>query len=74
MAQDGTPNQPTIAAVMVSQGTGVTLTTKGGNSFTIDDEQDYVYDRPGTTSSPGSRPTGRPTWTSASSRTSSPRV
>ena len=47
MAQDGTPNQPTIPAVMVSQGTGVTLTTKGGNSFTIDDEQDYVYDAAG---------------------------
>jgi subtilisin family serine protease len=47
MGQDGTPNQPTIPAVMVSQGTGVTLTTKGGNSFTIDDEQDYVYDPAG---------------------------
>ena len=32
---------------MVAQGTGVTLTIKGGNSFTIDDVQDYVYDAAG---------------------------
>jgi len=47
MAQDGTPNQPTIPGVMVSLGDGTTLTTKGGNSFTIDDTLAYVYSATG---------------------------
>ena len=47
MATDGTPNQPTIPAVMVSQGVGTTLTGKAGHSFTIGDTLDYVRDSAG---------------------------
>ena len=47
MAQDGTPGQPTIPGVMVTQADGVTLTGKGGNSFTIDDALAYVYSAAG---------------------------
>ncbi len=42
MAQDGTPNQPTIPGVMVSNTTGVTLTGLGGSATTIDATKTYV--------------------------------
>jgi len=44
MAQDGTPNQPTIPGVMVSNTTGVTLTGLGGSATTIDATRTYVQD------------------------------
>jgi minor extracellular serine protease Vpr len=44
MAQDGTPNQPTIPGVMVSNTTGVTLTGLGGSATTINATQTYVQD------------------------------
>jgi subtilisin family serine protease len=44
MAQDGTPNQPTIPGVMVSNTTGITLTGLGGSATTINATQTYVQD------------------------------
>jgi minor extracellular serine protease Vpr len=44
MAQDGTPNQPTIPAVMVSNTTGATLATLGGSAATINATRAYVQD------------------------------
>jgi subtilisin family serine protease len=44
MAQDGTPNQPTIPGVMVSNTTGVTLTAHGGEATTIGATKTYVQD------------------------------
>jgi minor extracellular serine protease Vpr len=44
MAQDGTPNQPTIPGVMVSNTTGITLTTLGGSATTINAVKTYVQD------------------------------
>ena len=44
MAQDGTPNQPTIPGVMVSNTTGATLTGLGGSATTINATQTYVQD------------------------------
>jgi minor extracellular serine protease Vpr len=44
MAQDGTPNQPTIPGVMVSNTTGTTLTGLGGSATTINATRTYVQD------------------------------
>ena len=44
MASDGTPNQPTIPGVMVSNATGATLAGKGGSATTINATQSYVQD------------------------------
>jgi subtilisin family serine protease len=44
MAQDGTPNQPTIPGVMVSNTTGATLTTLGGGATTINAVKTYVQE------------------------------
>ena len=45
MGQDGTPNQPTIPAVMVSKSDGPALNTAGtaGDTFTIHFAESYVY-------------------------------
>jgi subtilisin family serine protease len=44
MAQDGTPSQPTIPGVMVSNTTGATLASLGGSATTINATKSYVQD------------------------------
>jgi minor extracellular serine protease Vpr len=48
MGQDGTPNQPTIPAVMVSKADGPALNTAGtaGHTFTIHSSASYQFNAP----------------------------
>lgn len=43
MGQDGTANQPTVPAYMVSLATGQALKTQNGSSATIGASQSYIY-------------------------------
>jgi len=47
MGQDGTPNQPTIPAVMVSKSDLANLSGRTGDTFTIHSAESYVYDPAG---------------------------